>query len=149
MSGSPRGEEGPARLKVAVAVVVALTVTAHEPVPEQAPVQPAKTDPAAGVAVRVSAVPRAKDREQVAPQLIPAGALATVPAPDPLLVTDSVTVVPPVPVPDPLTAREIVSASAVKFTLPAKVPLTVGWKRTVTVWLLPAPREKGLPERTL
>ena len=68
-SGSSGGEEGPARLKMAVAEVVALTVTAHEPVPEQAPVQPAKMDPAAGVAVRVSAVPRAKGREQV-PQLV-------------------------------------------------------------------------------
>jgi hypothetical protein len=78
------------RLKVAVAVVAALTVTAHVPVPEQAPLQPAKDEPAAGVAVRVMAVPGVTDCEQAVPQLMPAGLLVTVPEPVPLFVIDSV-----------------------------------------------------------
>ena len=76
------------RLKVAVTEVAALTVTAQVPVPEQAPLQPAKEEPAAGVAVRVTVVPAVTDSEQVAPQLMPAGLLVTVPVPVPLLVTD-------------------------------------------------------------
>ncbi len=42
---------------MAVTEVAALTVTVQVPVPEQAPLQPAKVEPAAGVAVRVTAVP--------------------------------------------------------------------------------------------
>ena len=76
---------------MAVTVVAALTVTAHEPVPEQAPVQPAKVEPEAGVAVRVSAVPGVTDCEQLVPQLMPPAVLVTVPAPEPLFVTESVT----------------------------------------------------------
>ena len=79
-----------ARAKVAVTEVAALTVTAQVPVPEQAPLQPAKVEPAAGVAVRVTAVPGVSTCEQVAPQEMPAGALVTVPVPVPLFVTDSV-----------------------------------------------------------
>src|SRR6185436_8235767 len=79
------------RLKVAVTEVVALTVTAQVPVPEHAPLQPAKEEPAAGVAVRVIAVPGVSDCEQVAPQLIPAGLLLTAPVPVPVLVTENVT----------------------------------------------------------
>jgi hypothetical protein len=118
-------------VNVAVTEVAALMVTAQVPVPEQAPLQPAKVEPAAGAAVSVTAVPGPKDCEQVAPQLMPAGLLVTVPEPVPLLVTDRVKVVPPVP--DPLTAREMVSPPAVKFALPAKVPAVVGANRTVTV----------------
>jgi hypothetical protein len=79
------------RLKVAVAVVAAFTVTAHVPVPEQAPLQPAKEEPAAGVAVRVMAVPGVTDCEQAVPQLMPAGLPVTVPEPVPPFVIDSVT----------------------------------------------------------
>jgi hypothetical protein len=68
-----------------------VTVTAQVPVPEQAPLQPAKDEPAAGAAVKVRGVPGSTDCEQVAPQLIPAGLLVTVPEPDPLLATESVT----------------------------------------------------------
>ena len=79
------------RLNVAVTDVAPLTVTAQVPVPEQAPLQPAKEEPGAGVAVRVMAVPGVTDCEHVAPQLIPAGLLVTEPEPAPLLVTESVT----------------------------------------------------------
>ena len=62
-------------------VVAALRVTMQVPVPEQPPpLQPVKVEPAAGVAVRVTVVPLAKLAEQVAPQVMPAGALVTEPA---------------------------------------------------------------------
>jgi hypothetical protein len=48
-------------LNVAVTEVAALTATPQLPVPEQAPLQPAKDEPAAGVAVSVTAVPEVKD----------------------------------------------------------------------------------------
>src|SRR3989441_9625910 len=76
------------RLKVAVTVVAAERVIVHDPVPEQPPpVQPLKVEPAAGVAVNVTAVPLVKLAEQVTPQLIPTGALVTVPLPVPAGVT--------------------------------------------------------------
>src|SRR5204862_7070659 len=77
-------------VKVAVTVVAAETVTTHVPVPEHPPPrQPVKVEPAAGVAVSVTAVPLEKLAEQVAPQLIPAGELVTVPLPVPALLTVS------------------------------------------------------------
>src|SRR5437879_12916257 len=76
------------RVKVAVTVVAAETVTTHDPVPEQPPpLQPLKIEPAAGVAVSVTAVPLVKLAEQVAPQSMPAGELVTVPLPVPAGVT--------------------------------------------------------------
>src|SRR5437762_13524278 len=78
------------RLKVAVTVVAAESVSTQAPVPEHPPpLQPLKVEPAAGVAVSVTTVPLAKLAEQVAPQLIPAGALVTVPLPVPALETGS------------------------------------------------------------
>src|SRR5438876_9580094 len=75
-------------VKVAVTVVAAETVTTHDPVPEQPPpLQPPKVEPAAGAAVSVTAVPFVKLAVQVAPQLIPAGELLTVPFPVPAGVT--------------------------------------------------------------
>ena len=75
-------------MKVAVTVVAAETVTTHDPVPEQPPpLQPVKVEPAAGAAVSVTAVPLVKLAEQVAPQVIPAGLLVTVPVPVPALET--------------------------------------------------------------
>src|SRR5437016_4980141 len=75
-------------VKVAVTVVAAETVTTHDPVPEHPPpFQPLKVEPAAGAAVSVTAVPLAKLAVHVAPQLIPAGALVTVPLPVPAGVT--------------------------------------------------------------
>jgi hypothetical protein len=47
------------------------------------PLQPANTDPAAGVAVMVTDVPELNAAEHVAPQLMPTGALVTVPDPAP------------------------------------------------------------------
>jgi len=44
-------------VKVAVTVAAAVSVTVHEPVPEQPPLQPVKIEPVAGVAVSVTAVP--------------------------------------------------------------------------------------------
>ena len=53
-------------LKVAVTACAALTVTLQVPVPAQLPLQPVKVEPAAGAAVKVTAVPVAKDAEHVA-----------------------------------------------------------------------------------
>ena len=76
-------------VKVAVTAVAAETVTVQGPVPAQPPpLQPVKEEPAAGAAASVMAVPLVKLAEQVAPQLIPAGELVTVPLPVP----DGVTV---------------------------------------------------------
>ena len=80
-------------MKVAETVVVALSVTVQVPVPEQPPpFQPVKVEPAAGAAVKVTAVPLANAAEHVAPQAMPAGALVTVPVPVPLGLTVSVKV---------------------------------------------------------
>jgi hypothetical protein len=66
---------------VAETLCAAFIVTVQLPVPLHAPPQPAKLDPAAGVAVRLTCVPAAKLAPHVVPQLIPAGALVTVPLP--------------------------------------------------------------------
>ena len=127
--------------KVAVTVVAAESVIVHVPVPEQPPpLQPVKVEPATGVAVNVTAVPLAKLAEQVAPQLIPTGALVTVPLPVPALLTvsvnvwsvnvvvtvvaaESVTVQAPVPEqPPPLQPVKVEPAAAVAVNVIA-VPL--------------------------
>lgn len=71
-------------------VAGAVSDTWQAPAPAHAPLQPANAEPASGVAVSVIGVPPAKLAEQVAPQLIPAGALVTVPEPAPVLATVSV-----------------------------------------------------------
>jgi len=77
-----------AAVKVAVIDFAASMVTTHVPVPEHpAPDHPPKLDPGSGFAVRVTWVPEAKDAEQVAPQVMPAGEELTVPDPVPDLVT--------------------------------------------------------------
>ena len=74
-------------------MVAAETVTTHDPVPEHPPpLQPVNVEPAAGAAVSVTAVPLVKLAEQVAPQVMPAGALVMVPVPVPTLETVSVKV---------------------------------------------------------
>lgn len=79
-----------AALKLAVTLLAASMVTVHEPVPVQAPDQPAKVLPAAACAVKVTGVLAAKLAEHVLPQLIPAGLLVTVPLPAPWRETDRV-----------------------------------------------------------
>ena len=58
----------------------------------QSPLQPAKAEPGAGVALSVTEVPLRVRLEQSEPQLIPAGLLVTVPAPEPVLFTARVRV---------------------------------------------------------
>ena len=76
--------EAAAVVNVAVTEVFAERETSQEAVPLQAPDHPAKVDPEAGVAVSVTEVPLLKSAVQVAPQLIPEGALVMVPAPVPV-----------------------------------------------------------------
>src|SRR5207247_5506569 len=72
-------------VNVAVTTVAAVRVTVHVPVPVQAPpLQPVKTDPAAGVAVSVTASP-VSEAEHKAPQSTLPGVLMTGPAPTPAL----------------------------------------------------------------
>ena len=71
--------------------MAALTVMVQVPVPEQPPpLQPEKLEPAAGVAVRVTAVPLVNEATHVVPHERPAGELVTAPVPRPELVTVSV-----------------------------------------------------------
>src|SRR3989475_5904382 len=84
---------GVCRVKVGVTVVAALRVRVQAPGPEQPPpLQPLTVEPPAGAAVSVTAVPLAKLAAQVAPQVMPAGLLVTLPAPVPALETVSVKV---------------------------------------------------------
>jgi hypothetical protein len=64
-------------------------LTTQAPVPLQAPLQPEKVLSASGVAVKFTLVPLLKLALHVAPQLMPAGVLVTVPLP--VLVTLSPT----------------------------------------------------------
>jgi len=75
--------------KLAVTVRFALICTMHEaPELESQPLQLEKTEPAVGVAVRVTLVPFENEAEQVPPQLMPLP--LTVPAPFPAFWTVSV-----------------------------------------------------------
>jgi hypothetical protein len=63
-------------------------VSAHAvAVPEQSPDHPVNLEPEEAAAVSVTGVPVLNCTEQEGPQLIPAGELVTVPAPDPSLLT--------------------------------------------------------------
>jgi hypothetical protein len=79
------------RLNAAPTDVLPLTVTVHEPVPLHAPDHPANAEFVPAVGVRVIWVPGLNPAIQVVPQLIPAGALETVPRPfpDKLTVSES------------------------------------------------------------
>src|SRR5262245_44171686 len=59
-------------------------VSRHDPVPEQAPVQPAKVEPVFAAAVSCTTVPRLKSAVQIVPQFIPVGLLVTIPIPVPV-----------------------------------------------------------------
>src|SRR2546427_6329498 len=127
-------------VNVAVTVVAALRVTVQAPGPEQPPpLQPLKVEPAAGAAVSVTAVPLAKLAAQVAPQVMPAGLLVTVPAPVPALETvsvkvcrvkvavtvvaaESVTVQVPVPEQPPLQPVKIEPAAGAAVSVTAGPP---------------------------
>src|SRR5437773_2486977 len=88
---STEADGGVMSVSWAVTVVPALRLTLQAPGPEQPqPLQPLKVEPAAGAAVSVTAVPLAKLAAQVAPQVMPAGLLVTLPAPVPALETVSV-----------------------------------------------------------
>src|SRR4051812_21804612 len=78
LPGAPGAVAAAFRSKVAVKLSPAAVTTSQLPVPVQAPVQPVKTEPAAGVASRRAEMPTGKDPEQVAPQLRPAGVEVTV-----------------------------------------------------------------------
>jgi len=73
----------------AFTVVLAVSVRVQVDVPVQAPVQPAKVDPEAAVAVSITCVPLGKLALQVPGQLMPDGLLVTVPVPVPVVVTVS------------------------------------------------------------
>src|SRR4030095_7946049 len=109
-------------------------VTEQPTVPLQTPLQPAKVEPAAGAAGKVTTVPPENEAKHVAPQEIPAGVLVTVPVPD--LVTVRVNVCcakvavteraalivmvqVPVPVQAPLQAVKVepAAAAAVRLTM--------------------------------
>ena len=74
-------------MNVALTDASELSITLHAPVPLHAPDQPAKVEPAPGAELSVTVVPLAKLAPQVDPQLMPAGLLVTVPAPEPPVVT--------------------------------------------------------------
>ena len=75
--------------RIAPTAVSLSIVRLHDPVPEHAPVHPEKLEPSLGCAVSVTDVPVVKLALQVNPQLMPAGALVTVPVPLPEVVTVS------------------------------------------------------------
>jgi hypothetical protein len=109
-------------VKVAVTALAAFMVTEQPAVPEQAPLQPAKVEPGAGAAVRVTEVPLAKLAEQVAPQLMPAGRLVTDPLPVPALVTERAKVVPEV-VPNVAVTAAAAFMVTVQPPVPEQAPL--------------------------
>jgi hypothetical protein len=77
-------------LNVAVTAVAAVTVTTQVPVPEHPPpVQPANVEPSPATAVNVTTWALAKFAVHVVGQIIPAGALITVPLPVPFSLTVS------------------------------------------------------------
>ncbi len=78
------------RLNVAVTFVFSVSTIVHTLVPLHAPLHPAKEDPDAGAAVSVTLVSALKVALHVEPQLMPAGALVTVPRPEPARVTERV-----------------------------------------------------------
>src|SRR5580704_1227533 len=72
----------PLPLKAADTFTAAFIVTTQLPVPLQAPPQPLKAAPWAGVAVSVTGVPLPKLELHAVPQLMPGGELVTLPLPN-------------------------------------------------------------------
>ena len=83
-SGGELREKSGAGLNVAVTERAAFMLTTQLTVPMQAPLHPAKTEPVAGAAVRVTFVLGGKDTVHAALQFSPAGLLTTLPLPVPL-----------------------------------------------------------------
>ena len=81
--------DGLAASKVAVTVLAEFIVTVQPPRPLQAPDQPAKAEPAAGVALSVTAAPEANVPLQLEPQLMAEGDEETVPPPEPIVTVES------------------------------------------------------------
>lgn len=79
-----------ARLNVAVTPLATSIVTLQAADPEHAPLQPAKTDPLAGMALRLTDNPTEKLPAHELPQSMPAGDDVTVPLPEPDLLIVSV-----------------------------------------------------------
>jgi hypothetical protein len=84
-SGGVTREKSGAGLNVAVTERAAFMLTTQLTVPMQAPPQPAKTEPVAAVAVRVTFMLVGKDTVHAALQFSPAGLLTTLPLPVPLI----------------------------------------------------------------
>ncbi len=105
-------------LKVAVTDAAPVSVTEQAPVPLHAPDHPANVDPDAAVAVSVTAVPLGKFAVHVVPQLIPDGALVTVPDPVPASVTVSCSVATVA-----VLKVAVTDAAFVRVTVQAPVPL--------------------------
>lgn len=76
-----------AELNVAVTLRACVIDTVQVPVPEHAPLQPAKLEPLVAEAVRVTEAPAAKLALQVLPQLMPPVFEVTVPEPLPAFAT--------------------------------------------------------------
>ena len=102
----------------------AFMVTVQAPVPLHAPLQLVKVEPLAGVGVSVTRVAWLKLALQVAPQLIPAGALVTVPVPLPLLVVVSKNCVGGGPLPAKVAVAVMAPLMArVQLPVPLHAPL--------------------------
>jgi len=87
--GSPVEIEKSLALRANVAVIdwSLSNVIMQTPVPEQGPDHPVKLEVGSEAAVSVTVVPGGKSALHVAPQLIPLGALVTVPRPLPAVIT--------------------------------------------------------------
>jgi len=82
-------------VKLAETIVSAARVIWQLPVPlHPPPLHPAKLNPGAGVDANVTCVPTGKGAAQVVGQVMPAGALVTVPPPPFVTVSVAVAVVP-------------------------------------------------------
>ena len=97
-------------MKVATTDLASSIVTMQEPVPEHSsPDQPAKIEPVEAVAVNTTSVFSGKSKEQIKPQSIPAGSLATV----------------PLPLPSKLTVSKKLSANAGDVIMNKRVMVTI------------------------
>lgn len=74
-------------MKVAVVALLPSMVIVQGPLPVHAPLQPAKVELGSAEAVKVTRVPSVYVPVHVAPQLIPAGELVTLPVPVPARLT--------------------------------------------------------------